>query len=124
METLEKFCLDLDQDDRMSSFDLTKGFRHFRLHPAVRNWSICSFQGRYYRCISQQFGWNFSPAYFIQLMIPTVRYARQVLKLKICPYMDDFLLASRSIKELVKMRYKIGRVFKRMGVARNISKVH
>ena len=53
-----------------------------------------------------------------------VRYARQVLKKKIHPYIDDFLLASKSEMQLVKMRDELGQAINHMGVARKIGKGH
>ena len=53
-----------------------------------------------------------------------VRYARQVLNLKIHQYVDDFMLASKSEKQLIKMRDKVGQVLNHTGVSRKIGKCH
>lgn len=122
METLESFALELEQNDEMFSFDVAKGYHHFRLHQSIRNWFLFKLQGKFYRCIALPFGWKLSPAYFVQPMRPLVRYIRQQLHLKVHPYIDDFLLATSSKEQMRKGRCLLERTLKRMGLQRKIGK--
>lgn len=122
METLESFALELKQSDHMFSFDIAKGYHHFRLHPDIRDWFIYKIDGRYFRCIALPFGWKLSPAYFCKLMRPMVRYVRQQLHLRIHPYMDDFLVAIRSHAKLLKAREKVGSLLVSCGLQRKVGK--
>jgi hypothetical protein len=38
METLPEFSMQLVKGDRMISFDIRAGYRHFRLAPSIRDW--------------------------------------------------------------------------------------
>ena len=122
METLESFAVDLAQGDHMFSFDIAKGYHHFRLHPDIRNWFIYRINGRYFRCIALPFGWKLSPAYFIKFMRPMVQYIRQHLHLRIHPYMDDFLIAVRSRAKLKKAREKVAALLRHCGLQRKVGK--
>ena len=122
METLESFAVELDQDDQMFSFDIAKGYHHFRLHPDIRDWFVYKIDGRYFRCISLPFGWKLSPAYFIKFMRPMVQYVRQQLRLRIHPYMDDFLIAVKSRAKLIKARQKVGALLENCGLQRKVGK--
>lgn len=56
METLPEFAMSVQPEDHMISFDIEKGFRHLRLHPAMRDWLIFGYDGRYYQCVALPFG--------------------------------------------------------------------
>lgn len=122
METLESFALELDPADHLMSFDIQKGYHHFRLHPDIRNWFIFVLAGRYYRCIALPFGWKLSPSYFIKIMRPFVRHIRVVLKLRIHPYMDDFLIAVHDSHALPEARRSVQCLLDHCGLTRKIGK--
>ncbi len=49
METLSEFAMSVQPEDHMISFDIEKGFRHLRLHPAMRDWFLFRYNGKYYQ---------------------------------------------------------------------------
>lgn len=122
METLESFALDLKSNDHLFSFDIAKGYHHFRLHPAIRNWFIFRLENKYYRCIALPFGWQLSPAYFIKIMRPFVRYIRHKLRRRVHPYMDDFLIACASQRSLAKAKTQIVALLSHCGLRRKVGK--
>lgn len=97
MENLSSFSLQLQPGDSMVSFDIKSGYRHFRLAPAMRRWFLFHYQGRYYQAIALPFGWGRSPMWFTQLLRPLVRYLRSVLRYRVLPYLDDFLVVPSPI---------------------------
>ena len=63
METLSDFAMSVPPEDHMISFEIEKAFRHLRLYPAMRDWFIFQYDGRYYQCgalpffgVAQRFG--------------------------------------------------------------------
>ena len=122
METLESFALEIKPNDHLLSFDIEKGYHHFRLHPDIRNWFLFRIDGRYFRCIALPFGWKLSPFYFIKLMRPFVEYVRNRLNLRIHPYMDDFLVAVSSPTELKRAQRTLDGLLRKTGLRRKPGK--
>lgn len=91
METLGEFAMSVQPGDHMLSMDIQKGFRHLRLHPAMRDWFIFRYAGRYFHCVALPFGWGRSPLWFTRLMAPFVAEIRSY-GYRVLPYMDDFLI--------------------------------
>ena len=91
METLSEFAMSVQPEDHMLSFDIEKRFRHLRLHPAMRDWFIFRYDGKYYQCVALPFGWGRSPLWFTRLMAPFVAEMRSY-GYRVLPYMDDFPL--------------------------------
>jgi hypothetical protein len=58
------------------SLDLTDGYHHFCLHPAIRPYFNFSFDNKYYECICLPFGWSCSPAVFTRMLRPVVALLR------------------------------------------------
>lgn len=77
MESLPEFAMQIQQVDHFISFDLKKGYRHFRLHPDKWDWFIFRYKGRYYQCAALPFGWGRSHMWFTQLTAPFARCLRQ-----------------------------------------------
>lgn len=92
MDSISEFALELQHGDHFLSMDLYKGYRHFRLAPAMRDWFIFRYEGRYYQCVALPFGWGRSPLWFTQLMVVFVRELRRV-GYRVLSYLDDFLIA-------------------------------
>jgi hypothetical protein len=46
METMESFGVQLLDEDHLLSFDIEKGYHHFRLHPSMRNWFLFVINGK------------------------------------------------------------------------------
>jgi hypothetical protein len=52
MEILPEFALELAQEQRMLSSNITAGYQHFQLAPQMRDWFVFAYDGRFYRCIA------------------------------------------------------------------------
>ena len=94
METIPSFAVELERDDVMFSFDVQSGYRHFFLHPDMRDFFLFHYEGRYYRCIALPFGWGRSPMWFTKIMRCFVRHLRSHHCFRVLPYIDDFLIAA------------------------------
>lgn len=70
MESISEFAMDIQKDDHFISWDIQKGYRHFRLAPGMRDRFIFRYQGCYYQCVAPPFGWGRSPLWFTQLTVP------------------------------------------------------
>lgn len=93
MDSIARFAMDLQQGDHLLSMDIAKGYRHFRLHPTMRDWFLFRWEGRYYQCVALPFGWGRSPLWFTQLMRPFLGELRQRHGFRVLGYLDDFLIA-------------------------------
>jgi hypothetical protein len=56
MEALPGFALDLVRNNMPMSWDVKSGYRHFYLHPRMRDYFLFHCGGRFYRCVSLPFG--------------------------------------------------------------------
>lgn len=61
LDSLPEFALEIRQGDHFLSFDMYKGYRHFQLAPAMRDWFIFRYGHRYFQRIALPFGWGRSP---------------------------------------------------------------
>jgi hypothetical protein len=102
METLPEYALELERGEKMVSFDIQAGYRHFGLAPQMRDWFLFRYDGRFYRCIALPFGWGRSPMWFTKLMAPMVRKLRE--KYRILAYLDDFLICPVKAGRVASMR--------------------
>lgn len=111
----------------MLSMDIHRGYYMFRLHPAMRDWFLFHYGGRYFRCVGLPLGWGNSALWFMQLLTPFVtelrRYGYRVLW-----YLDDFLIVPSPLGSVstsqdctVKKR-KIPRLLERLGLVRHPTK--
>lgn len=64
MESLSGFAMSLQEKYHMVTFDIRQGYRHFRLAPAMRDWFLFHYDGRYYQCVALPFGWGRAPLWF------------------------------------------------------------
>jgi hypothetical protein len=88
--------------EKMVSFDIQEGYRHFGLAPQMRDWFLFRCDGIFYRCIALSVGWGRSPMWFTQLMIPMVRKLRQ--QYRVLAYLYDFLICPVKTGKVVSMR--------------------
>jgi hypothetical protein len=56
METLPGFALNLVKSDHLMSWDVKAGYRHFYLHPKMRDYFLFHYGGRSYRCTALPLG--------------------------------------------------------------------
>lgn len=124
MESLPEFACNIQKNDHFMSFDIQKGYRHFRLAPAMRNWFIFRYEEEYYQCIALPFGWGRSPLWFTQLMAVFVQDLRG-LEWRVLAYLDDFLIAPSvpgvvaSELDCKKARNIISRRLQQLGLRRH-----
>lgn len=124
MESISEFAMSAQQGDHFLSFDITNGYRHLRLAPAMRDWFIFRYNGQYYQCVALPFGWGRSPVWFTQLLVPFVRRLRE-LGYRVLAYLDDFLVApsrygvAASLKDCAAAREEIAGLMKRLGLSRH-----
>lgn len=90
VESLPEFGSIIQPGDHFLSFDIRKGYRHFRLAPAMRNWFIFHYYGKFYQCVALPFGWGRSTLWFTQFMAVFVKEVRR-LGMRVLAYLDDFL---------------------------------
>jgi hypothetical protein len=105
METLPSFGLSLCKNDYVMTWDIKAGYRHFYLHPLMRDFVEFRYYGRYYRCIALPFGWGRSVIWFVKLMRPFVRYIPATWRYRILQYISDFLAAPSDGKRPATQRH-------------------
>jgi hypothetical protein len=76
MENFPGFAVNLLKNDYLMSWYVKSGYRHFYLHPRMRDYFLFHYGGRFYRCIALPFGWGRSVLWFTKLMRPIVKYIR------------------------------------------------
>jgi hypothetical protein len=126
MEILPEFSQELGREERMLSFDIEAGYRHFRLAPQMRDWFVFAYDGRFYRCIALPFGWGRIPMWFTHLMVPLITRLRQ--SYRVLAYLDDFLIcpakAGRiaSVRDCRRATQTIDKLLPSLGLARHPKK--
>ena len=45
-ESLSEFAMEMQKGDHFISMDIHKGYRHFPLHPSMRNWFVFCYAGK------------------------------------------------------------------------------
>lgn len=128
METVPSFSLEMERGDMMLSFDVKAGYRHFFLHPDMRDFFLFHYAGRYFRCIALPFGWGRSPMWFTKMMRGFVRYMREKMCYRVLPYIDDFLVAPSppgrpaTERDVSNAQRNIARLMRRLGITRKVGK--
>lgn len=89
IETIPSFSLDLNEGNHLFNFDVKFGYHHLFLHPAIRDYFLFRYAGKYYRCIALPFGWRRSGWWFTKLLRPLVQYLRTKMGFQTLPYIDD-----------------------------------
>ena len=56
MDKLSEISMSVQLEDQILSFDIERGFRHLRLHPAMRDWFIFRYHDKYYQFVAFSFG--------------------------------------------------------------------
>jgi hypothetical protein len=128
METVPGFGLALLRNDHLMSWDIKSGYRHFYLHPLMRDFFLFRYAGRFYRCIALPFGWGRSVLWFTKLLRPLVKHIREGLGYRLLPWIDDFLCAPSSGsrpatgRDCRKARNRLTVLFRALGIARHPDK--
>jgi hypothetical protein len=102
METQPEYALELELGEKMVSFDIQAGYRHFRLAPQMRDWFLFTYDKRFYKGIALLFGWGRGPMWFTQLMVPMVRKLRK--QYRVLAYLDGFLICTVKAGRIASMR--------------------
>lgn len=127
MESLPEFACSIRRGDHFLSLDIVKGYRHFRLAPAMRDWFIFRYEDRYYQCVALPFGWGRSPLWFTRFM---AIFAQELRKegLRVLAYLDDILIAPSlpgavaTKKDCARARSTIEGILRRLGLRRHPEK--
>lgn len=127
MDTKKGFASLLRKDDHLISFDIKSGYRHFSLHPDVRNYFLFHFNGQFFRCKALPFGWSRSAFWFTNLIKPLVAHLRERFGMRVLPYIDDFLLAPTlgrvsTREDCKRASVEIDVLLRLLGIARHPSK--
>jgi Reverse transcriptase (RNA-dependent DNA polymerase) len=85
----------VQRGQRLLAFDIKSGYRHFRLHDAMRPFFLFHYAGRVYASVALPFGWWRSPYWFTRLLKPMVGWLRRN-GFRVLAYLDDFLLGLRT----------------------------
>lgn len=93
MATTKVFCAGFRRVDRLLSFDVRSGYRHFSLHEDMRSYLMVKYDGRYFRCKAIPVQSGRSRLWFVNLLKPFVRYIMETLGSRFLPYTNAFLLA-------------------------------
>ena len=93
METLKSFATQMQGGDTLMWWDIKSGYRHFYLHPRMREFFIFRYEGLFYRCIALPFGRVHSVLWFTKLLRPLVQHLREVLRYCVLPCIYDFACA-------------------------------
>lgn len=127
MESLSEFAMEMQKGDHFISMDIHKGYRHFRLHPSMRDWFVFRYVGKYYQCVALPFRWGRSPLWFTMLMAIFVGELRR-LGYRTLAYLDDFLLAPSSPGVVSTKAHcasaaaRVDKLMKSLGLTRHPSK--
>lgn len=118
MERKEKFSSITMEGYRILSTDVRAGYKHFSLHPQIRDFFLFHYEGRLYRFLALQFVWRKSAWWFVHLMKPLVHHMRSKMGMKVLAHIDyffkiptvgrrigreDFLRASADIEEVLSV---------------------
>jgi hypothetical protein len=128
METLPSFALQLLANDHLMSWDVKPGYRHFYLHPKMRDYFLFHYDGRYYRCVALPFGWGRSVLWFTKLMRPFVKYVRSELGYRLLPWIYDFLCAPTHGRrpaigrDCRRARIRLSEIFGKLDLTRHLDK--
>ena len=83
-------------DDRLVTCDLESGFLHVKVNEAHRQYLGFQYRGKFYVYNTLVFGLSCSPYYFHKLLRPVVGYLRSTHNIRVCLYVDDWLLLANS----------------------------
>lgn len=128
METMQSFAMEMQKGDKLMSWDVKSGYRHFYLHPDMRDFFVFRYGGRYYRCIAIPFGWGRSALWFVKLLRPLVQHMRERMAYRVLPYLDDFLIAPTPAgvvsgeEDCKRAGRRLGSLLKRLGIVRHPEK--
>lgn len=109
-------------------FDVKAGYRHFYMHPDMRDFFFFHYRGRYFKCIVLPFGWGRSPMWFTNIMRDFVWYMRERLSYLVLSYIDDFLVApsqpvrASNERDVSAAHTRISRLMYRFGITQNVRK--
>lgn len=107
--------------------EMKKGYRQFRLAPAMRDWFIFQYDGRYFQCVALLFGWCRSPLWFTRFMAVFFQEVRR-LGIRFLPYLDDLLLAPSppgtvaSLEDFKRSKKVLDTFLNNLGLVRHPSK--
>lgn len=107
--------------DHLVSCDLESGFLHVKVSKDHRQFLGFEYDGRFYVYNTLVFGLSCSPYFFHKVLRPVVAFLRDTHNLRVCLYVDDWLLLARE-KDIVAHTRILVHTLKDLGLCINLEK--
>jgi len=107
--------------DFLTKLDLKSAFFHVPLHPRQRRTLCFNWRGVTYNFLVLPFGWNESPVQFDKVISFVTRILRNK-GIRLCHYIDDFLIAASSLAQATQHTNLALEIFTSLGWAINSEK--
>ena len=85
------------------SFNISKAYFHVPINPKYKKYFSFNFQFNFYNFNAMPFGLSTALYIFTKFISPVLEYLRKNFKIQIFSYIDDFLLPSKTRKQLKKI---------------------
>jgi Reverse transcriptase (RNA-dependent DNA polymerase) len=107
-DTLKCFSVSMRRHDKMLSMDLRSGYKHIRLHPAMRDYFVVPVNlmddtVKYFRYLILPFGWSRSGYWFSRLVSRFWTTIKSRFGYRVLSYMDDYLICPSTGRASTKM---------------------
>ena len=94
-ENIDTLSSYIQYGDKLVTCDLESGFLHVQMLKQHRQFLGFAYKGRYYVYNTLVFGLSCAPFFFHKLLRPVVGFLRDVYNLRVCLYVDDWLLMAQ-----------------------------
>jgi hypothetical protein len=94
MESLKQVCTMINQDDYLTSIDLTDAFLHVLVHQSSRHFLQFAWKGHLFQFRVLPFGMSLSPMVFTKILRPVLKWARRK-GIRVAAYLDDLLIVAK-----------------------------
>ena len=84
----------INQDDYVTSIDLTDAFLHVLVHQSSRHFLQFAWKGHLFQFRVLPFGMFLSPMVFTKILRPVVKWARRK-GIRVAAYLDDLLIVAK-----------------------------
>ena len=114
METIQHVCHLINQNDHLTSIDLTDAFLHVPIHPSSRRYLRFRWRGKLYQFKVLPFGLSLAPLVFTKVLKPLLRWARQ-RGIRISAYLDDLIIIAATKEQSLKATEMVLHKLKSLG---------
>ena len=121
MDTIQSVLQSLRQGDWMASIDLREAYLQVPVHPESRRFLRFVAHGRAYQFKALCFGLSTAPQVFTRVMAP-VSTILQSLGIRMCRYLDDWLVQSSSREGLLRDLEVVLSLCRELGIVVNPEK--